>query len=60
MDEIYTCVCGGQSFKIREGSIRCVNCSRIYDLCRYKRLNGEEAHILQLPKDFNKRIRKED
>ena len=59
MDEVYTCICGGQAFSIHEGFIRCVKCLKKYVLRRFKALSGAEAQVLENPKDFNKRIREE-
>lgn len=59
MPEAYTCICGGQEFSIHIGFIRCVKCQRRYKLRRFKALSGAEAFVLELPKDFNKKTKKE-
>lgn len=56
MDEVYTCICGSQSWSIYDGFIRCVKCQRRYKLERFKALSDAEAFVLELPKDFNKRV----
>lgn len=56
MDEVYTCVCGGQKFMITgEETIICLKCARIYDLIWID--DAQES-----AEDFNSRIRskKED
>lgn len=50
MSEVYTCVCGGQVFKIHNSTITCPACERIYDLSMMK-------NQLESPEDFNSRIR---
>jgi len=54
MHEVYTCICGGQKFSIHDTTITCPNCGRIYGLVILKKRG------LESPKDFNKRIRKEE
>ena len=43
MDEVYTCVCGGQSWSIHEQFIRCVSCNKEYKV------------KMESPTDFNVR-----
>ena len=53
MDEVYTCICGGQAFSIHEnGRIRCSKCQKEYLLDI-----GDE---MESPTDFNERIRTEE
>ena len=51
MNEIYTCVCGGERWKIFGTEIECDKCGKEYTL---KGLDGE----MENPKNFNERIRK--
>lgn len=56
MDEIYTCICGGQTWIIGDGVITCDKCGKDYDL---KYVGGSIPYVLDKPKDFNERIKKE-
>ena len=59
MGEVYTCICKGQSWSIHIGFIRYLKCQRRYKLKRFKALSSAEAFVLELPKDFNKKTKKE-
>ena len=53
MDEVYTCICGGQNFVImNRARIYCRKCGKEYGLMW---LDDE----MESPEDFNKRIKKE-
>lgn len=41
MDEVYTCICNGQSWTIHYDFIRCVKCNRKYNI------------LPQSPRSFN-------
>ena len=55
MDDIYTCICGGQKFSVHGGAIRCANCQREYELMWDVGIDGQ----MESPGEFNERIRKE-
>jgi len=59
MPEAYMCLCGCQDFLIYNNFISCSKCGKEYRLKKFKRLDGTETSILEKPKDFNERIRKE-
>ena len=56
MDEVYTCKCGGQSFSIHSGFIRCVECQKEYKL---QSMGNTAPYVLEDPEDFNRKIGKE-
>ncbi len=57
----YICTCGNWGFNILDGEIVCLGCKKKYILKRFFRYDGITMdHILQNPKAFNKRIRKEE
>lgn len=57
---IFLCTCGAWQFTIQEGLLTCPSCGKIYNLKRFKRLDGTMDYILETPEVFNKRIRKEE
>lgn len=57
MNEVYTCICGGQAFCIHDGFIRCEKCSKKYDI-KYVE-SSIDVERVEDPSEFNERIRKE-
>ena len=55
MVEIYTCICGGQTWKIMGAEIECDKCGKEYTLMWEVGIDGQ----IESPKEFNERIRKE-
>jgi len=51
MLEVYTCVCGGEQFSIKDSTITCWSCGRFYTLLFKTEIES--------PEDFNSRIRSE-
>ncbi len=56
MDEVYTCVCGGQAFTIHDGFIRCCSCPKEYNFKRFFALSGMKGQALQSVTEFNERV----
>ena len=57
MDEVYTCVCGWQTFMIHDGFIRCWSCSKEYNFKRFFALSGMKGQALQSVTEFNERVK---
>ena len=56
MEEVYTCICGGQTFLIMASAKICCNgCGKDYELMWDVGIDGQ----MESPEDFNARIRKE-
>lgn len=43
MDEVYTCICGGQTWSIHEGFIRCSSCNKQYGITAESPTNFNES-----------------
>lgn len=56
MDEVYTCICLGQTFSIHDGFVRCIQCRKEYKFKRIIDLKGRERIDLECVTDFNKRV----
>jgi len=56
MREIYTCVCGGQRWKIYGVEIECDKCGKEYELMRDVGIDGQ----MESPMEFSERIGKEE
>jgi len=55
MSEVYTCICGGQIWKIYGVKIECDKCGKEYELMWEVGIDGQ----METPKEFNERIKKE-
>ena len=56
MDEIYTCICGGQTWKIIGAEIKCDKCGKEYTLMWEVGIDGQ----IESSEEFNERIRQEE
>ena len=58
MAEVYTCICGGQRWTILGTEIECDKCGKEY---RFRIIPAlpHGTHVIENPKAFNKRIKKE-
>lgn len=55
MKEVYTCICGGQTWVIIGAKICCDNCGKDCMLMWDVGIDGQ----MESPKEFNERIKKE-
>jgi len=56
MHEIYTCICGGQTWIVMGTKICCDKCGKEYILMWDVGIDGQ----MESPKEFNERIRQEE